>query len=564
MAKPILRLGPLDELDDEYDPLLGRSVRDEPMPVAQSSAVQLDPDQSVFDEPMPVAEPVWVEETAPLTKPKPAAETNQPSLLDWMESPAETPAIAQEPEPETEPEPELESKLESELVAEGEHDATALNEPVEAVLEEPVALSEAKSNFDDQTPAISDTAPMVDEAVQAAEIEAQEIPATVWADTKPDQQAAPELEQEADIAPEPVASVDAETMDELPPALEAAPVATTSAPAAQRIERTTGPSRAAQRRANMKRSPIGRRKALQKLAATVAGTTLFAFALFFTMLSFLAPLGYPFDAVSSYRWYWTLLALAAGISWAIGRGRNMMIASALVGLINLMVIVPSLGAGPKGGQISNAVVAWANVAGDDKALEKVLGEAERQKAGLILVAKAPQSILTPPQGWNVIERPNFADPTSIAVLSRGRWQSSTIPGEPTIARTAAGDLTIIATLPPPSKGGKEVGAARESQLNRAAVRAGDQEGPVAVLGDFGVAPWDGAMSQFRKYGNVTRVRCGGFMGTTVSQAFGLIGVAHDHAYVRDVKVTHCRLGGPLNSGGHRAIYLYLAPLDPAQ
>jgi endonuclease/exonuclease/phosphatase (EEP) superfamily protein YafD len=314
----------------------------------------------------------------------------------------------------------------------------------------------------------------------------------------------------------------------------------------------------------MKRSPIGRRKAAQKLVATVAGAALFAVALFATMLSFLAPFGYPFDAVSSYRWYWTVVALAAGLSWGLVRGRNMMIASALVGLINLIVILPSLGAGPKGGKISNAVVAWANVAGDDKALQKVLREAERQKAGLVLIAKAPQSILTQPQGWNVIERPNFGDPTSIAVLSRGRWQSSTIPGEPTIARTAAGDLTIIATLPPPSKGGPGVGAARESQLNRAAVRAGDQEGPVAVLGDFGVAPWDGAMSQFRKYGNVTRVRCGGFMGTTVSQAFGLIGVAHDHAYVRDLKVTHCRLGGPLTGGGHRAIFLYLAPLDPAK
>ena len=540
MAKPILRLGPIDELDDEFDPLLGRSVRDEPMPVAASSAATLDPDQSVFDEPASVAEPARTEETAPVAKAPPAAEANPPSLLDWMESAADT----QAPDPEPEPAPEHERELEAEV----EVDAPALDRPEEAVLELPVAEFVVEAGE-------PDLAVLSDQVVHSAEDIAQETTPGGWSETDPEPDATP--------APEPIAPVEAEITDTPPAALENGPLNPEPTSTAQRIERATGPSRAAQRRANVKRSPIGRRRAAQKLAATFAGAALFAISLFFTLLSFLAPLGYPFDAVSSYRWYWTLLALAAGLSWALARGRSMMIASALVGLINLIVIVPSLGSAPKGGQISNAVVAWANVAGDDKALEKVLREAERQKAGLLLIAKAPKGILTLPQGWNVIEQPNFADPTSIAVLSRGRWQSSTTPGEPTITRTAAGDLTIIATLPPPSTGGTGVGAARESQLNRAAVRAGDQLGPVAVLGDFGVAPWDGAMSQFRKYGNVTRVRCGGYMGATVIQAFGLIGIAHDHAYVRDVKVTHCRLGGPLNRGGHRAIYLYLAPLDAA-
>jgi endonuclease/exonuclease/phosphatase (EEP) superfamily protein YafD len=541
MAKPILRLGPVDELDDEYDPLLGRSVRDEPMLVAASSAPPLDPDQSVFDEPAPVAEPVWVDEIAPLAKSPPAVETDQPSLLDWMESAADKQA--------PDPEPEHVAELEPEVDAEVLPDAPIVDAPVEAVLAEPVAELEVEGGEPDLTA-------QPDQVLQPAEDFAQETSPRGWNESDPEPDATP--------APEPMAPVEAEITDTPPAAPVNGPLNPEPTSTAQRIERATGPSRAAQRRANMKRSPAGRRRAAQKLVATVTGTALFAISLFFTLLSFLAPLGYPFDAVSSYRWYWTLLALAAGLSWALVRGRNMMIASALVGLINLIVVLPSLGTAPKGGQISNAVVAWANVAGDDKALEKVLREAERQKAGLILIAKAPESILTPPQGWKVIEPPNFSDPTSIAVLSRGRWQSSTTPGEPTITRTAAGDLTIIATLPPPSTGGKGVGTARESQLNRAAVRAGDQEGPVAVLGDFGVAPWDGAMSQFRKYGNVTRVRCGGFMGATVTQAFGLIGIAYDHAYVRDVKVTHCRLGGPLNRGGHRAIYLYLAPLDAAK
>jgi hypothetical protein len=49
----------------------------------------------------------------------------------------------------------------------------------------------------------------------------------------------------------------------------------------------------------------------------------------------------------------------------------------------------------------------------------------------------------------------------------------------------------------------------------------------------------------------------------LTQAFGLIGVATDHAFVRDVKVTHCQLGGALAGGNHKPIWLYVAPLPAA-
>jgi endonuclease/exonuclease/phosphatase (EEP) superfamily protein YafD len=100
-------------------------------------------------------------------------------------------------------------------------------------------------------------------------------------------------------------------------------------------------------------------------------------------------------------------------------------------------------------------------------------------------------------------------------------------------------------------------------MNRAGARAGIQETPTIVLGDFNAPPWDREMRQFREYGNVTRVRCGGWAGGTYSQAFGLISVATDHAYVRDVKVTHCKLGSTLPGGRHKPIWLYVAPQAPA-
>ena len=132
-----------------------------------------------------------------------------------------------------------------------------------------------------------------------------------------------------------------------------------------------------------------------------------------------------------------------------------------------------------------------------------------------------------------------------------------------MARPEAGDLTIIGVHPQDAQKGRRRTPLRDALINRAGTRAGIQEGPTVVVGDFNAAPWDKAMSQFRKYGNVTRVRCGGWAASTLTQAFGLIGVATDHAYVRDVTVTHCQLGNALSGGNHRPIWLYIKPAPAA-
>ena len=52
MSKPILWLGPLEELDADFDPLLGRSATvAQPQPKSVSSKPRFDPSRSVFDDP---------------------------------------------------------------------------------------------------------------------------------------------------------------------------------------------------------------------------------------------------------------------------------------------------------------------------------------------------------------------------------------------------------------------------------------------------------------------------------------------------------------------------------
>jgi hypothetical protein len=315
-----------------------------------------------------------------------------------------------------------------------------------------------------------------------------------------------------------------------------------------------------------RQAPSGKRrkkKTKKPYIAAFFGTLIFGIALAMTALSSPAALGYPWDLISSYRWYWVIMAVVAAGIWGLSRGWKMVGASFAVMAANLFVTVPASGEAPSGGKTATAVIGWANVASNPEALANVFKDADKRKATLLMVAEAPQGVFTPPQGWTLIEAPVVGDPTAIAVLTKSTWRAATVPGEPTMARPPAGDLTVIGVHPQDAVKSRRRTPNRDALINRAGTRAGIQEGPTVVLGDFNAAPWDTAMRQFRNYGNVTRVRCGGWAGTTLTQAFGMIGVATDHAYVRDVKVTHCSLGSALTGGHHKPIWLYVAPQPAA-
>ena len=164
-----------------------------------------------------------------------------------------------------------------------------------------------------------------------------------------------------------------------------------------------------------------------------------------TVLSMPAAFGYPFDMFSSYRWYWiTLAVLSAGV-FGISQGWRMVAASFLVVGVNLFVTVPASGNAPTGGKTATAVLGWANVAGNSEALARVFKDADKKQATLLMVAEAPQSVLTPPAGWTLIEAPIFEDPTAIAVLSKGSWRSARARRYFNAANRRSGTIQIRAT-----------------------------------------------------------------------------------------------------------------------
>jgi hypothetical protein len=500
MAKPILQLGLDEERDTEFDPLLGRTVREKPDAARAPRPTRLNLDQSVFDDVdiTDAAMPDGDEHGRVKATPKSRIRARSAAQSSDLAGPTATAFT------------EHGATLDATGHVEGDELAAA-GTPYDTT-EESFDAADSKPTF----------APQFGTAIEVASTRES-------------------------LASKPFGRL-------LLPLFKVGGVIE-----ALKVGTQSEMDRQARRVHPPKRSAVAQRLALQKLAATVLGFGLFHASLFATFFSFAAPLGYPYDVVSSYRWYWTLMALASFGAWAFVRTKGMMVLSGLVVGLNLIVMMPSMGQSPKGGKDTRAIVAWANVMGAQQGLEELLRQSEKQKASLVLIGQPPKSVLMPLAGWKLLEKPDFADPTSIAVLAKSSWKSTTSPGEPTMLQHLNENLTVIGVRPQPPHGTKTNRVTREAQLNRAAIRAGDQAGPIAVLGDFSAVPWDGAMGRFRHYGNIDRVQCGGLLGTTLRQGYGLLGVTYDHVYVRDIKVTRCKLGSPLPGGHHRAIFLSVAP-----
>lgn len=312
-----------------------------------------------------------------------------------------------------------------------------------------------------------------------------------------------------------------------------------------------------------RRRPAKRRKRKASGLETglvFGGTFLLGTGAMFTAFSYLAPFGAPFDLVSAYRWYWVAIAVLAMAAWGAGRKWVMTALSAAVVAANLIVVVPAMGTAPKSANVQALVVGWANAGGSEQAVAEVLEDADKRGATLVMLAAAPDNIVTVAPGWALIEVPAPGDPTAIAVLSRsGDWRAATVSGEPTFARPLTGTLTVLGVHPVDPKAGSRRTPVRDALINRAATRTGQQATPTLVLGDFNAAAWDGAMRQFVGYGNVTRVRCGGWFGTTYSDALGVFGLAVDHAFTRDLRVLRCQIGARLPQGRHSPLWLTIAP-----
>jgi hypothetical protein len=664
MTKPILWLGPLEEIDAEFDPLLGRSAKDI---VAQSPSLPskpLEANRSVFDDPIAgpadMAEPVTQTQSnqpaqddgniAGMDDIPASAETDltpevtpevtsqwEPDPVPAVSPPAREPFLSRlfgrktaaaedttfedgrsindiwakaEPIPEPQPaeatqnltpdkdeevttSPETEPVVEpvSDLGHEAQIDHVKDEAPVDLVedrvededkglaltdLEEIDPVSDGEADLPDaaQTEAADEpeaSATPIEEVPEIASggvhafqkaFNAEQFWKLEQAKTKPDA-----LEADGDVgiedtaeanlapvprpvepsAPETPEAIEVEQTDVAP--IEAAPASEIENAGEPFLAAAPAPMRRKKRRKKAKKSYVG----------AFLGTFFFGTALMMTLISSAADLGYPFDLMSSYRWYWVFLAVVAAGIFGVTRGWLMVLASFGVMGLNLFVTIPASGDEPVGGKTATAVIGWANVSGQPEALAEMFKQADQRQVSLMMIAQAPSSVLTPPAGWTLIEAPLAGDPTAIAVLSKGSWRAATVPGEPTMARPAAGDLTIIGVHPQDALKGRRSTPKRDELINRAGTRAGIQTGPTIVLGDFNAAPWDRAMRRFREFGNVERVRCGGFAGGTYSQAFGLVGVATDHAYVRDVRVTHCRLGATLPGGPHKPIWLYVSP-----
>lgn len=270
----------------------------------------------------------------------------------------------------------------------------------------------------------------------------------------------------------------------------------------------------------------------------------------------LAPLGAPFDDISSLSLYWFGLSILGFVCWIGTRRIPWMIISGLLATLYVSSIIPWMGIAPKGGNSNRHTIGFANIENNDKAFTQTIKDAEKNNAELILLANASR-LKSAPDGWELVSAANPQDPTSLAVLGKAGWRATTQLGEPIIAKPNDNWLTIIGANPKDPSTIKRTTPEREALINRTANRAGMEDGPVLVVGDFAATPWDRAMQDFTKTSGLLRIRCGGYFGTTFSK--GVFGVAYDHAYFKNLNVQACKIGARLEKSNHSAIFVSIAP-----
>lgn len=601
-SRPRLRLGPVDGHDEDFDPLLGRTAPDSAasLPSLSSAPARAaapdGPTASVFDEP-DQAGPDGELPPAPAAVPAPPAAPT----VSWQPIAAEIPVrrLPSQPPgkglfvfrnpwrgPGTPADTALPAGAAAALASGPSADGPPVDgppvdgPPVDApsvdsplvdgpAADGPVAgAAPAEAAAPPRWPfgvgtdaSAAQASPAQASPAQASSLQPAEPPE---AGPLPDVAPPPEQDRQASARPmEPVVGDDGPQPLDLPADAPAPPQADTARPARQ-----TGPGRPAvrsgrpgaarkgtQRRTSRAPSRSTRKaEGLPPLWMLFTASFLAGGSVLITGAALAAPLGGPFQLFSDHLMYVMVLPVVALGLWIAARLVVPALLTALILLVQGVIVVPSLGSGPVGGD-TRTIIGWATLAGSQAALEDVLREAGRQEARLLLLGNAPDSLLSaPPAGWIIAARPTPGDGAAITILSRGGWRAANVAGEPAMARSEDGSVTVIGVNPPEAAGDTR---GRDAEINRSAARAGVQTTPTLAIGAFGVVPWNGAISQFTSYGNVTRVRCGGLFGATQ----GLL--ALDHAFVRGIAVTGCRTTGALTGSGHRPIWIRLGAPEPA-
>ncbi|KAF0112909.1 MAG: protein product from transcript [Hyphomonadaceae bacterium] len=637
MKQPILHLTAIEPLDDDYDPMLGRTIATDLIVETESSGPQSN-QGSVFDDPEldfayeAIVPEVFSAANAAVSDDLSYEPHNDEALSLSVTEEAETmaeelvqpdlPDAELESEPEsiadTEPEPLIGTEPEpvSEQGTELEHEAAllarsetvlvfeAVTEPEPQILEGTETIPELYPETEAEAEAAREGAAR-SETVAEAELElepeplaAQEPDETVakkmsWQDINNlfnPRSSAPssldnstKLEEISEQIPKPIKPRISFTIEEpvVPPIEEnvqiepllpqetVAILEESALPQDSDSVETIEPQNISDHGdifselgARPKTTPSKLRKKKKRKAKKINSLVLFggilttgsaALMSFFAMLEMLGP---PFDLIAQLRWYWVLTAIVGTLIWGLGRQWLFVVISAIVASTNFYVIHSTLGLPPIGGQ-PKATIGYGNIGGNQANLNQLLSEAEAKHADVLLISGVGNVPIGAPANWSILINAAPNDSSAFTILAKSGWSASAQTGEPIIVKPADNWFTLVGLNPiPPSKRGRE-NPDRDSVINRAANRAGAEEVPVLVIGDFEVPSWVKHLTLFAQNGDLTRVRCGGILASNYDN--GILGFSADHAFSRGLNVSSCAVGAKIGNSKRHSMWVAVAP-----
>ena len=639
MKQPILPLPAIEPLDDDYDPMVGRTIATDLFVETESSGPQSN-QGSVFDDPEldfayeAIVPEVFSAANAAVSDDLSYEPHNDEALSLPSEVTDEVATIAEdlvqltqrdaelesepesftgaEPEPliGTEPEPEPLSEQYTELEheaalltgSETELDLEEVTDPEPQILEGtetiPELYPETEAEAADEVEARSETVAEAELEPEPEPLIAQEPEETVakkmsWQDinnlfnprssalSSPDNST--KLDEISEQIPKPIKPRISFTIEEpvAPPIEENVQIEPelpqeSSAILAQSVPpqdsdsvETIEPQNISDHGdifselgARPKTTPSKLRKKKKRRAKKINSLVLFggilttgsaALMSFFAMLEMLGP---PFDLIAQLRWYWVLTAIVGTLIWGLGRQWLFVVISAIVASTNFYVIHSTLGLPPIGGQ-PKATIGYGNIGGNQANLNQLLSEVEAKHADVLLISGVGNVPIGAPANWSILINAAPNDSSAFTILAKSGWSASAQNGEPIIVKPADNWFTLVGLNPiPPSKRGRE-NPDRDSVINRAANRAGAEEVPVLVIGDFEVPSWVKHLTLFAQNGDLTRVRCGGILASNYDN--GILGFSADHAFSRGLNVSSCVVGAKIGNSKRHSMWVAIAP-----
>ncbi len=295
----------------------------------------------------------------------------------------------------------------------------------------------------------------------------------------------------------------------------------------------------------------------------VAGVT----AALGTVLGFFGSLYWLFDVFGSFRAQYTIVLVIVGIVYGIIYGRTVSFVFFGAALLNVIVMFPLFFANQPDGRSDDLEIVAFNVQAGNPDRGAVMAYLLAQDADLVVLSESStdweDAVRRSDMDYHIAVGRTARRSFGVTLLSKEpveNFEVTTLEGVQVVTAVVqvGGESTTVIAVHPPAPTNRENAEQRDAALERVALLASSQMGPVVVVGDLNATPWSHAFRTLQRIGDLTNTQRGYGLQPTWPGDRPWAAVPIDHVLVSDELTTVARSTGPLLGSDHRPLKVTIA------